>query len=554
MRASWSKARFAGAGPAPGVPASKPKLSRNSASDGTYGGTTIEARLIDAPPMSLSVSRTCPSRIDRIATLLALWLAALAAPALAADEAGVATPVAHARIGFERIKFPGDERVGLVGTSYLIDVASIPGLSAGPAVYGAITGRRGGFFTLGGELAWRRQLAGPLGVEIGLYAGGGGGAGAPQGGGLMLRPHADLLWDFGPYALGLSLSRVRFPNGQIDSTQVGFVFNAINDFRYVPAARLSSAVRSGGRAGFGFDRVQIVSGIYRTQSGLTLADGRPLRRDIGYLGVRAEQAFSEYTYWGLEANGAAQRSVAGYAEYLGTLGAETEVVRNRVNVGARVALGMAGGGGIQTAGGVLAKAAVYSVVRISPEFGLSLEAGAANAPRGRFRAAYASAALVWALDGPDSAGMPTRPTRTDFSAGVERFDAVRRDGSTRALQADVLKINRFLSPEFYLAGQVHSAIGGGAGGYSSALIGAGWTRALGAGIHVGAELLGGASGGGGVDSRGGIVQPMAYLGYQLSPSVALRVGAGQVKALHGPLSSPVVDLSLSITYGVSAGS
>src|SRR5206468_665667 len=138
------------------------------------------------------------------------------------------------------------ERVGLVGTSYLVDITNAPGLSIGPSIYGAISGRRGGFFTFGGELAWRRQLAGPLGLEVGLYAGGGGGAGAPQGGGLMLRPHADLLWDFGRYALGVSLSRVKFPNGQIDSTQLGLVFNAINDFRYVPADRLETPVRGGG--------------------------------------------------------------------------------------------------------------------------------------------------------------------------------------------------------------------------------------------------------------------------------------------------------------------
>ncbi|HEX7439498.1 MAG TPA: hypothetical protein VF319_05310 [Caldimonas sp.] len=481
-------------------------------------------------------------------------MVAAGSAAQAAEGGGVAVPTAHARIGFERIELPQGERVGLLGTSYLVDVAAWPGLSIGPAVYGAITGRRGGFFTVGGEAAWRRQLAGPLGVEIGLYAGGGGGAGAPQGGGLMLRPHADLLWDFGSYALGVSVSRVRFPNGQIDSTQAGLVFNAINEFRFVPAASLDTPVRSSGRAGFGFDRVQLVTGLYRTRAGTLLSDGRVAPHDIGTVGVRAEQAFGPNTYWGLEANGAAQRSVAGYAEYLGTLGVETEAVRNRVNVGGRVALGMAGGGTIQTAGGVLAKAAVYSVVRLNNEFGLSFEAGVTSAPRGNFRAAHASAALVWALDGPARSGEPARAMRTDFSAGVERYNAARRNGSTRALEADTLKIDRYLSPNFYVAGQVHSALGGGAGGYSAALIGAGWTQPLGSALHAGAELLGGASGGGSVDSRGSIVQPMAYLGVQLSPSVALRLGAGRVKALHGPLSSTVVDLSVVVSYGVSAGS
>jgi len=500
-----------------------------------------------------AVSRRFPLSRSAAALVVVAAATTIAAPLARAQASGLTMPSAHARVGFERIRFPGDERVGLVGTSYLVDVPALSGLAVGPAVYGAITGRRGGFFTIGGEAAWRRQLVGPLGIELGLYAGGGGGAGAPAGGGLMLRPHADLLWDFGPYALGFSVSRVRFPSGQIDSSQVGFVFNAITDFRFVPAARIGTPVRSTGRAGIGFDRVQLVTGLYRVRSGTLLSDGRAAPRDIGTVGIRAEQSFNPYAYWGLEANGAVQRSVAGYAEYLGTLGVETEVVRNTLNVGGRVALGMAGGGGVQTAGGVLAKAAVYGVVRLSNEFGLSLEAGLTRAPRGDFRAVHASAALVWALDGPDSDNAPARPTRTDFSAGLERYDAVRRDGSTRALTADVLKVDRYLSPNFYLSGQVHSALAGGAGGYSAALIGAGWTQPIGSHAHVGAELLGGASGGGGVDSRGSIVQPMAYAGYQLTPSVGLRLGVGRVKALHGPLASTVVDLSVVVTYGVSAG-
>ena len=494
---------------------------------------------------------------SNFAVFIAIAIASAAAPAraAAAGEAGggFEMPSAHGRIGFERIRFPGNEPVGLVGTSYLVDVGSAPGLSVGPAVYSAVSGRRGGFFTFGGEAAWRRQIAGPIGVELGLYAGGGGGGGAPEGGGLMLRPHADLLWDFGHYALGLSVSRVKFPNGSIDSTQVGIVLNAINDFRYVPAERLGTAVRGGSRAGFGFDRVQLVSALYRTRSG-RLADGRPLPRSIGLLGVRAEQSLSPSTYWGFEANRTTRSEVSGYAEYLGTLGAETEVVPGRINLGARLALGAAGGGGVRTGGGGMAKAAVYSIVRLSNEFGLELEAGVASAPRGRFGAAQVGAALVWAVDGPDAAGAPSRPTRTDFSGGLERFHALRKDGSTRALTADVLKIDRYLSPNLYLAGQVHSAVVGGAGGYTSALAGIGWTQPLAPRLHAGAELLAGASGGGGVDSRGSIVQPMAYLGYALTPALAVRIGAGRVKALHGPLSSPVFDLSLTVSYGVSAGS
>jgi len=482
------------------------------------------------------------------ATLLLPWSTA------SAQGATLAVPSAHARVGFERIRLPGDERVGLLGTSYLVDLPVVEGLAAGPAVYGAITGHRGGFFAIGGEAAWRRQLAGPLGIELGLFAGGGGGAGAPAGGGLMLRPHADLLWDFGRFALGLSVSRVQFPSGDIGSTQVGVVFNAINDFRYVPAARIGTPVRPRGRAGLGFDRIQLVGGMVHLRADTLLADGSSAPRDFGTIGIRAEQSFSPNFYWGLEANGAVQSRVAGYAEYLGIVGFETEAVRNTLNLGARVGLGMAGGGGIQTGGGLVGKAALYGVLRLSNEFGLGFEVGVAGARHGDFRAAHASASLVWALDGPDSDNSAARPARTDFSVGVQRHDAARRDGTTRALEASVLKVHRYVSRNFYVAGQVNSAVGGGAGGHLTALVGVGWNQPLGAGFNVGAELLGGAAGGGGVDSRGGVVQPMLYAGYQLTPAVALRLGAGRVKAFDGPLSSSLVDFSVVISYGVSAGS
>jgi len=496
-------------------------------------------------------SRRHPARADWLVAL-GIALAAPMAAAAEADEPAMQAPSAHARVTFEQVKFPGDERVGFLGTSYLVDLHQLPGVSIGPAVYGAISGERGGLFTIGGEMAWRQRLVGPFGIELGLYAGGGGGGAAPQGGGLMLRPHVDLLMEAGPTAFGVSFSRIKFPNGQIDSTQWGLVLNVNDEFRFTRASSLDTPTRAGGRSGIGFDRIQIVAGAYRARSGATLLDGRPIPT-IGLIGVRAEQALGTHAYWGLEANGAAQSTVAGYAEYLGTAGFEAEVLPRLVTLGGRVALGMGGGGGLPVGGGLLAKASFYGVVRLSDNFGLALEAGLADAPRGDFRAGYASAALVWALDGPSVGGVPTRPVRNDFSAGVERYDAARRGRATRTVTTDVLKIERFVASNVYLAGKVESAFAGDAGGYSAALVGAGWWQPLGQKWNLTAELLGGAAGGGGVDSHGAIVQSMLSIGRQFTPALALRVGAGRIQALNGPLGATVVGVSLSFSYGVSSG-
>ena len=484
------------------------------------------------------------------------WLAFIGAVAMVgahADDDAAAAPVAHARVAFERIHLPAGEHLGLLGTSYLVDTSMVPGLAIGPAVYGAATGDRGGLFTIGGEAAWRHSLSGPLGMEVGFYAGAGGGHAAPVGGGLMIRPHADLLWDLGPVAVGLSVSKVHFPNGNIDSTQFGIVIDAINEFRHVPATHLGTAASATGRSGLGFDRVQIVAGAYRPAAGIALLDGTAAPRTIGLLGIRAEQAFGSNAYWGLEANGAAERRVAGYAEYLGLLGYEAEVVPGAANLGARVALGMGGGGNVPTGGGLLAKANVYGIARLTNGLGLEAELGYADAPQSRFRAAQGSLALVWSLDSADASGVSARPTRTDFSAGVERYRAARKDGSSRALGADMLRIDRYLGDRLYVSGEAHSAWGGEAGGYTAALLGFGWNQPLTDRLHVGVELLAGASGGGGVDSRGAMYQPMTWVGWRITPAVAFRIGAGRVESLRGPLSSNAFTGSLVYTYGVSGG-
>ena len=46
---------------------------------------------------------------------------------------------------------------------------------------------------------------------------------------------------------------------------------------------------------------------------------------------------------------------------------------------------------------------------------------------------------------------------------------------------------------------------------------------------------------------------MAYVGWQATPAIALRLGAGKIATRQGPLDSPVVELSLAFTFGVASG-
>ena len=456
---------------------------------------------------------------------------------------------AVARIGYETITLPGEERLGLVGTTYLIEVR--PGLCVGPAVYGAASGQRGGFFTLGAEATLCTRLVGPLSLQAGLYVGGGGGGAAPVGGGLMLRPHVDLLWDFGAFRAGIAASKVRFPNGQIDSSQLGVVFDMELDFRYWPVGRTAMPWTDSGRTGMGVNRYLAVGGAYLPRSGSTGVSGAALPSQIGYVGARAEALLAPNVYVGLETNGAASGGVDGYAEFLGTLGVEVPLGHDWFALGGRVALGMGGGGDVPVGGGLLAKAAFAASVRLSRDISLGLEAGWAYAPQGSFSAPFASLALRWALD--PAPGQPGAVVREHWGAGVETFhDAARKVGPSESLQSVSFKYTRFLGETLYLTGQVQSAYAGDAGAFIAGLFGGGGQWRLGEGLLAGAELLVGAAGGGGVDTGGGaVVKPMAFVGVEMTPALSLRLGAGWVKAVKGGLDSPVLDLTMVFAFGVA---
>ncbi len=482
------------------------------------------------------------------ARIAALLCAPGLALAQAGDDAGWRDKPAFARLGYETITLPGDEKMGLAGLSYLVQPTE--GLCLGPAVYGAASGQRGGFFTIGAEAALCTRVYGPLNVLAGLYAGGGGGAAAPQGGGLMLRPHLDLMWDFGPLRAGLSWAKVYFPNGDIDSDQLGVVVDVPMSFGWLPAGQRSLASWGGQRGGMGFDRVLAVAGVYAPRGNSLGSSGAPLPSHIGYVGARAEAQLLPALYVGLEANGAASGGVDGYAEILGTLGSDVALGDGGVRLGGRVALGMGGGGDMPTGGGLLGKVAVDLSVPLSRDFSLGLEAGWAHAPQGDFNAPFGSLALRWALD-PLPGMAPTR-VRQEWSAGAEMFfDAARKDGSERDMQSVNFKYARFIGPTMYLTGQVQSAYQGGAGGFSVGLFGIGGQWRSGDGLLAGAEMLAGAAGGGGVDTgSGAVVKPMAYVGYELSPAASLRLGAGWIEAPNGQLSSPVLDLSVVFAFDV----
>ncbi|MED5620172.1 hypothetical protein [Ideonella sp. BN130291] len=452
---------------------------------------------------------------------------------------------ASALLGVERLELPGGERMGLVGAGYVMELR--PGWWLGPAVYGAATGRRGGLFTWGAEVQRRWRLGDSFGIAAGLYAGGGGGAAAPVGGGLMLRPHADFMFDFGGWQAGLSASHVRFPSGNIRSTQLGLQLMVEDRFAFAPPGHGGERVAFSGRGGIGADRMHPTAGVYTHRKDAT--------GTLGYVGLRLEQQATPVLAATLEAAGAASGGADGYMEALAGLSAQWPVFGPSLRLGVRGAAGLAGGGAVHTGGGPIAKAAVVARWQPSPAYSVDLEAGQAKAFNGDFSARYAQLSLGMSLgDGSrGAAGREQQQTLHDMEWGFSLLHygrAARKDGSERAMQLVALSFNRALSPHLYLSGQAHSAVAGGAGAYSVGLVGLGARTRIGEHWSAGAEALVGAAGGGGVASQGGAVaQPMAWVARDLGRYSRLKLGGGWIKSRSGALSSPVAQVTWSFEFG-----
>ena len=479
------------------------------------------------------------------------------APATAPDTRSGGEPLrildARVRLGGEHVHLPGGERMGLAGLTELLNVGGE--WWVGPGVYGAATGRRGGLFVPGVEGAWSHPFSDWLALDAGVFAGGGGGAAAPVGGGLMLRPHVDLVFRFPGFYTGPTYSKVWFTSGQINSNQFGWMLNVDSSFRYRPA-EFHGVATDGSATGLGFDHVDAMVTVDHPRHAVSTT-GTPLTQRIGLVGLRAERSVDGPLWAGIEAAGAGSGGVAGYAEVLGTAGLRFPVVGDRLSLGVRGALGLGGGGGIDTGGGLLAKASAGMTLRLTDTLGIGAELGVVDAPRGHYKAETAAVSLDWALDVPQRDlgdwfnTRPGIPTRMEFGAGVERYRAARKDGHTEALQAVVLQVNRFVAPNLYLTGQAHSAFAGGAGAYSVGLFGVGAQLPVVPRLRLGIEALGGAAGGGGVDTQGGaVLQARAYADVALTDSLSLRVAAGKIKSVHGGLDAPVVDAALVFSFGV----
>ncbi|MGM9513444.1 hypothetical protein ACS5PK_04240 [Roseateles sp. DB2] len=510
----------------------------------------------------MSVPRFLPDTL--LPRLLCLSLAAgFTCIHAQSPDAGPAVPGSARPLSWElswtplRTKEGG--RMALAGASALLAVNEEWGL--GPTVYASAKGNYGGIFMLGltGQRRWR--LSPSTHLAAGLFVGGGGGLSSDVlrfGGGFMWRPELSLRTEVGPWYTGVGLSRVMVPGGNIADTQLSFMLGRQTLFHAFDPGSSGRQGASGDRGGLGFDEMSLVAGAYAPSRAIRRRSGEVMNRKVGLAGAALRQYISPSAWWGLEAAGGAKGGADGYMEVLAALGQDWALGRSGFHLGGQAALGLAGGGDVDTGSGWLMKIGPSLRWQSAKGWGWRLDAGWAQS-RGAFHAPYARFSLDLPLEPVQrrqQAGAIETGTvqEQDWLVSLQRLRQVPfKDGSKQDMTQQGLIMTRGLGEHLYGLAQAGTAIQGKAGAYAYGLLGLGLrSQPFADGRwRVGAEILAGAGGGGGVQLGGGALRQTEvwaqWQGQGELSRLRLRAGLGQWGSLRGR-GGDSTQLNLAVGY------
>jgi hypothetical protein len=473
----------------------------------------------------------------------------------------------HIRVTLEELTLPGDEKMGLLGGNYLLDLGS--SFYGGIGVYGAVTGKRGGFFTGGFEFGKRKKINKDWSLDVGMFIGGGGGGAAPQGGGLMLRPHAGVIYNTRFGRFGANISKVKFPNGAIDSTQFSLSyekpFNTLLGKGWASEKRFWGSLRNLDRdtalpPGQDFS---VITKNYLLPKGTLNTGGLVQDEDMKVIGIEWDGYVDKNAYLKLEAGGALGGNSDGFAQILFGGGYRTRVMGNN-DIFAEAAIGAAGGGSVDTGGGVITDVALGIKHRFSNGIFIGLKAGHMDAHDGNFKATTLTFNLGYGENEPDripGKGVKVRSykprywrLRSVHQSYLPIGDTRRKGQSTpddRNVHQVGLQIDAFVQEHTYLTGQAYGAYKGGAGGYAAGQVGIGYLRPWWkhSRLLLNAEALIGAGGGGGLAVGDGLIyNAKVGVGYRLNKLFDLNLSLGRLKAPDGTFEANTVDLSIGYRF------
>lgn len=462
------------------------------------------------------------------------------------------------------IKMPnGAPNMGLFGLKYDVNALPIQDLYSGLGVYSAIGGNQGGVFILGVDNDYRPEIAGPLYLNAGVFLGGGGSAASqPFGGGFMVMPYAGLSLQFKPVAFNLGWSYVKFPDGQVASSQVLFGVSAPLDFNYFDAGNVGDQSLSYGDFSLPYGAeenswyLSPVVQVYHVKSSSTSG----LDPNLYLVGAEAGRYFTNPFYVALRTMGVAHGNANGYMEVMVGPGYEIPLFGSDFAWDSDVMIGAGGGGSINTGNGLQGEIDTGLAWHLTPAFTPKAMFGYLASPNGQFKTWVGTLGFNYDLNLLASGSQGNALSTHSYEVHEWRilaqdqtlFDPSRTTGSGNLSFLNV-SLDQFLNQSFYLSYRTSFPIVGNyPNGGNSVIgqVGVGGQLFSNSRFNPFATILIGAIGGGGINAGGGLmVEPEIGLHFSATPELGLDASVGQMKSFQGDLNSTVVNAGLSLSFG-----
>ncbi|KAB2871227.1 MAG: hypothetical protein HS128_24160 [Ideonella sp.] len=336
-----------------------------------------------------------------------LWLVTVAALTGASDAAQEAAPAQRPHVkpdsaapepapfrraegvlmlDYQLIRVPQESSLDLLGLHALTRLTDW--LYAGVGVHAPLVkGEYGGFMAFDVTAHAQRRIWRSLFADAGLSIGGGGGGKSKEqsrvltGSGGFAKAYAGLGYDFADFSVGANVSRMKFYQSIIDSTQV-------NVFVQVPFSSTVGSYASAGRRLAATDAQGALAD--SSENTLTLGLDNLVQIDpegsnkstIGLIDLQFAHYLTASTYW-YASFAAGYRGLPLYNQLVGGLGHRFKV-SPRVDLHAQLGIGSGGWSPdrIDTGAGLLVYPKATAEVALGKNFGLALSAGYLFAPTG----------------------------------------------------------------------------------------------------------------------------------------------------------------------------
>ena len=441
-----------------------------------------------------------------------------------------------------------ENNMGLSGIHYNLKFDKF---YTGLGFYGSVMGERGGFFTLGLNTGFETFITKNLFLNSGIHFGGGGGAGAPDGGGAFILPKLNIGLKFKKFSLSTGYSYINFfDGGKIENHQVHlelqlpfnfysstyknaekeFLFSDLKKSKWNKKHRKMSFM-------FNIDNSQI--------NGMSKYRGKT----FSLVGFEINSYLNNYWLYFAKFDGAFQGIPSGYMNIILGIGHHFTFNKNNNNIIVKFGIGSGGGGGIDSKGGFLVYPDISLEQKLTTNTFISINKGYLMNPDSSFETSTFGVGIKYYSE-INKLDDSSKITFKGFEFIIKQdayFNVERYTNKTENLYQISFQINYKINNRIYLAGQTSFANFGNAGAYAEGTVGLGFLSNyfMKDKIQIFAQsLIGGAGGGNIATGQGLIIKPSIGANYEMNSKIAFRTSLGIARATNESMDSPIFSLGL----------